>query len=291
MTVELRPGPDGPVAVLIEPWSPADADAIARLGAVRLRVAGFADLDFLREVRGVEELDVLDLRMASDRGAADVPTLRKLSLETYARNPIDFTQLPLLERLSFNWRPHAESVFASTGLTSLRISALPRVDLTDLRKLVRLKALRLDNSRRLSSLRGLEDCHELRVVSMRGCSSLEDISALASLSSSLEDVELDVCRKLRDVTVLAGLSRIKRLSLVDCGPIPSLAVIEGLHALEEFYFYGTTVVEDGDMTPLLRLPALRRVAFAARRHYSHREEDVTSLRRLKDSPQLPSWVW
>jgi internalin A len=227
----------------------------------------------------------------SDGAVLDMLDLKGLSLETYAKEPIDFRLFHRLQRLAFNWRPGAETAFQCTSLESLNNSGYRLTDLSPMAALTGLRALRLDNSRHLLRLDGVRALPALRILSLRDDRALVDIGDVAAMDHSLHEFELNTCRKVRDIAALASHRDLRRVILIDNGTIASLTPLANLSKLEELYFYGTTVIEDGDMTPLLHLPALRRVAFAPRRHYSHRTEDIERLRGLTDSPPLPYWRW
>jgi hypothetical protein len=292
MTVELKRDEHGRMAILSSPSSPDDADAIRRSGVRRLQLAlRDHEMAILRDLEAIEEVQIVDLTLKSDGAVAALPDLRVLGLETYSDAPIDFSAFKQLERLAFNWRPRGETAFAIATLKSLRISRYPGFDLTPLAQLPKLEGLRIENSRRLRSLDGVAALGALKVLSLRDDQGLVDISDLAAMDRSLDELELNLCHKVTDITPIERHRELRRLSLIDCGHIPSLAPLAHLAYLEELYFYGTTHIDDGDMTPILGMTSLRKIAFASRRHYSHRVEEIERLRGLKETPWLPHWRW
>ena len=296
MTVAIETDGNGRKAVVSDRWSPDDAKVIRQSRVTRVQIARFrgSDLAFLADLANfadVDDVDVIQLQLRSDAGVMALPHLRALSLETYSKDRIDFRAFPMLERLSFNWRPGGDTAFECEALGSLRVSRYPHADLSPLWRLQRLERLRIDNSRHLRRLEGVEAVPTLMVLSLRDDRALEDVGALALMDHSLTEYELNVCRKVSDISALASHRDLRRVMLIDCGRIASIKPLANLPVLEEFWFYGTTVIEDGDMTPLLRMPALKRVSFAPRRHYSHRTEDIERLRGLNDSEPLPHWRW
>jgi hypothetical protein len=296
MTVVIESDSAGPKAVVFDRWTADDVGVIRASGVKRVQIARFRgpDLNFLvnlADYADLDEVDVIQLQLRSDSGVEALPYLRALSLETYSQDRLDFRKFPMLERLSFNWRPGGDTVFQCSSLRSLRVSRYPEINLTVLRGLVRLERLRIDNSRRLRSLDCVGSLSMLTVLSLRDDRELNDVGALASLGHSLREFELNVCRKVSDISALSAHRELRRVMLIDCGRIASIAPLADLPTLEEFWFYGTTVIEDGDMTPLLRMPSLQRVSFAPRRHYSHRTEDIYRIRGLTASEPLPHWRW
>ena len=112
------------------------------------------------------------------------------------------------------------------------------------------------------------------------------------MDHSLTEIEIDGCRKITDISALARHTELRRIMLIDCGHIATLGPLANLPLLEEFWFYGTTVIDDGDMTPLLRMPALQRVSFGYhKKFYSHSTEDIEQIRGLTLSDPLPHWRW
>lgn len=293
MTVKIESDAFGQKSVVSGHWTDGDAEAFARLRPRRLEVRGYRgqDLTFLDGLDSVEEVNVLDFHLCSDAGVQVLPGLRALGLETYSGDPIDFRVFSRLRRLALYWRPDADTALGCQTLESLWAGHFPYADLTQLSTLANLEGLCLSSSRRLMRLEGVESLPALRVLSLRDDRALADIGALAGMDHSLTEFELNVCRKVSDLSPLALHWDLRRVMLIDCGRIASLAPLADLPALEEFWFYGTTVIEDGDMTPLLKMPALQRVSFAPRRHYSHRTQDIERLRGLTESVPLPHWRW
>jgi hypothetical protein len=290
--VKLERDELGRFAYMGSPWTPKDAEAIRRSGVRRLLISlREHDMPFVRELEGIEEVQIVAVGVKSDGVVAALPDLRVLGLQNYCDDPIDFAAFKRLERLLFHWRPMGETAFDALTLKSLAIHYYKELDLSPLRRLERLEGLRIENSRRLRTLDGVAALGALKVLSLRDDQGLADISALAAMDHSLDELELHLCHKVNDIVSITRHSALRRLSLIDCGNLPSLAPLAGLAHLEEFYFYGTTKIADGDMTPILGMPALRKIAFASRRHYSHAVADIERLRRLKETPWLPHWRW
>lgn len=297
MTIQIKKDDRGRKAVLVDSWGPGDGETLRRSGVTRLQlVVRGPDLEFLKDVvselDGIEELQLVNHVLSSDGGASALSNLRALGLETYSKDRIDFAQsFPKIERLSFNWRPSGGTAFDATTLKSLSISGYPLADLNPLARLGGLHALRLDNSRHLRSLSGVEGLDLIRILSLRDDRALTDIGRLSATHHSLSEFELNACRKVTDITALERHRDLRRVVLIDCGRITSIGPLVDLPELEEFWFYGTTVIDDGDMTPLLRMAALKRVSFAPRSHYTHRTEDIERLRHIRASTPLPHWQW
>ena len=103
MPVSLRRDELGRIAYLRSPWTPKDAEAIRRSGVRRLHISlREHDMPFLRELEGIEEVQIVALGVKSDGVVAALPDLRVLGLQNYCDDPIDFGAFKQLERLAFN---------------------------------------------------------------------------------------------------------------------------------------------------------------------------------------------
>lgn len=202
---------------------------------------------------------------------SDLCNLEGLRLICIADNkqPIDFAAFPNLEDLSVAW--HSKMTFPERNTTLKRLSLWnykPRSkDLTELPEYVNLEELRIIRSP-LRSLAGLRRFRRLKHLGLSYLSKLERIADLDT--PSLEILEFDVCRKIRDHERVAAFPRLRVLRLNDCGEMPSLKFLDRMPRLEEFSFVDTNVL-DGDLRPLFRL---KYAGFLNKKHYSHTDEEV-----------------
>ena len=99
---------------------------------------------------------------------------------------------------------------------------------------------------------------------------LERLSGIENLSS-LRSLTLNGCSLLSDLAPLAGLESVEHLVISDWKNIDTLKPVQDLKNLRAFAFTGErTKVLDGDLSPLENLPQLSMLAFASRRHYTHK---------------------
>jgi len=104
---------------------------------------------------------------------------------------------------------------------------------------------------------------------------LEDAHALSKLKG-LERLQIEKCKKLTDLTFLAGNSTIKELQLSD---VDSLEFVKSMKNLYKINFWNC---KSGDLSPLLECPSLREVAFhPEKRHYSHKKDEINNLLQEK----------
>ncbi len=77
---------------------------------------------------------------------------------------------------------------------------------------------------------------------------LEDISAIAKLEN-LEAISISGCWKLEDFSAIAALKKLRFLEIEDCKKLKSIEFVAELSNLEQLTLYGTTVVNNYDLTP------------------------------------------
>jgi hypothetical protein len=225
-------------------------------------------VDFLARFPGLKMLS-LDRWAHKDIAAlASLPQLERLNLVCQF-GKFDFGSLPRLRFASVRWRPGAEDLLAQAGLEELIVDAYPHTSLAPMAALVNLRHLGL-SSRQLVSLEGLRNLAGLRSLDLFDCPALVDLAALEA-AESLESLQFNTCRGVRSLDAMA----LKRLKLEQRGTVGSVRPLAGLRNLQELFLIGVTV-EDGDLSPLLSLPALRKVAFAKSRGHSHTVEQINA---------------
>lgn len=272
MTLTIEHDERGQRAVVHHGWTPRDAETFRRAEVDRLVVMSAANLDFLAELPPLRSLDVLHLPLEDIHGIESQPSLERLSLNAYYGTPVDFSRFRALKELHLDWGPGAETIASVATLVDLSINRFPGTDLEPLGRLHALRRLRVASAP-ITSLDGLEAFTSLEFLRLLDLRRLADIAALRSVAATLQDLEFTKCPKIDKLDPIKALMHLRRLLLLSCGDIESLAPLSEL-PLEEFYFYESTNIRDGDMSVLLRLPRLRDTSFANRRHYTHTREQI-----------------
>ena len=161
------------------------------------------------------------------------------------------------------------------NLKSLYAIKYIKSDCKEFCSLKSLEFLRLDTSTKLISLTGIEDLDSLKWCWFQYLNNLEDAHALSKLKG-LERLQIEKCKKLTDLTFLAGNSTIKELQLSD---VDSLEFVKSMKNLYKINFWNC---KSGDLSPLLECPSLREVAFhPEKRHYSHKKDEINNLLQEK----------
>lgn len=196
-------------------------------------------------------------------------SLRALDLSFVGtlKQPLPFERFVKLERLSVLVPvPRAESLFQCSRLERLALSrysgqltqaqfanlkslkvlflsAVQLADLVPLQELVALEALTIAGAKGMHSIDGIKGMHQLKsltIESSRGLGSLQPIDELVGM---------------------------ERLWLYNCGRVDSLKPLQNLIQLREVTISGNTTVVDGDLSVLCKLPQLKTICVAERKHY------------------------
>lgn len=239
------------------------------------------DLAFLREFPFVKGLEIV----SPLSGGFDLDPIRALkglrSLTVSDKVSLDLREFPELEELRVVW----DKGLRLEGSSSLRLLHLRQYrpksgDLAELPMLPKLEALDLVQAP-LKSLDGVERFPALRHLELAYTRTLRTLSALRT--TKLESLFFKACPKIGDYAALADVKGLRNLRINGCARIPSLKFLDQLPVLKEFRFVGTSV-EDGDLTPILRLHS---VGFDAKRHYSHSPKEVEAI-LAKNAVSRPS---
>ncbi len=274
--VELSTGTYGVRATVTVAWNSRMLAYMKSRNVVELELnsaKGWSgdDLEFLCHLPELQSFELLDLGFRNVGPIHFLHELRQLEVSTYCRTEIRFSEFPLLEVCVLEWRPKAKSLFECATLKNLFVNRYNGKDSSVFGNLTGLNRLGILNSP-LRDLLGLEPLQELRRMRLGNMSRLDSLRGIDSLTS-LEDLDLSGCRKIRSIEELCRCSRLKKLCLDDNGEIESLRPLESLAALEVVTFVGTTRIVDGDLSPLKRLSNLTGISFQNRRHYTHKREE------------------
>jgi protein phosphatase 1 regulatory subunit 7 len=227
------------------------------------------DLSFLASY---PEITGLSIPFASAFDLTPLKTLTNLRHLILGESVVELDTgwFPSLQELRTDWHDRLV-IDACSRLTTLFLMGSGRrgADLAKLPRLPSLKELEIIQSR-FPSLDGIDRFPELSHLELHYIQGLRDGSSICALSKTLSTVFFSHVRGGIDLTLLRCLKTLERLRLNQCGTLPSIAFLNELPSLREFRFV-QTIVEDGDLSPLLRLDA---VGFFDRRGYSHKSKEI-----------------
>src|SRR5205823_1630869 len=174
------------------------------------RYNGFTgeNLDVLKEIPNIREVHIQD-SVEDAIGLMDLKDLRYLLINAIGHD-LDLSAFRNLQELRVTaWSKHHMNINKCAKLKSLYIYCYsPRTkNLSELAALEGLESLELVKGT-VNALQGVTSMRALRKLDLRYLS-LEDLSPLCGCKS-LEQLELDHCKKIRDLSVLAG---VKKLSI------------------------------------------------------------------------------
>jgi len=276
-TVET--GRYGERLVMVGSWSTVALDFMRQNGIreIELNYArGWRGTDyvFLRKLPELEAVEITDYSTDDIAVVNELPNLRYLATKTYCKTALEFSNWQKLEECALEWRPKARSLFRHRGIRRVFINKWNQgKDLREFSGMSQLETLRLYSASRLESLQGVEALCRLTWLDLARASKLTTLAGIESLTE-LRHLMLHTCRKVTDISPIEGLLRLRQLYLLNGGNIETIRPLLSLRGLEEFLFYESTNIVDGDLSPLMALPNLKNVAFMERPHYSLKRADL-----------------
>lgn len=133
----------------------------------------------------------------------------------------------------------------------------------------------------MSSLNGSGNFKELKRVELDSISKLQSLGELRNNASTLKELKIEACKNIKDFGVLTELTNLEKLSIVNCGELPSLRFIQNLPNLKFLVFLRTNIL-DGDLS---YCKGIDYVAFDNKKHYSHKISDFVDVKRLFGSAE------
>ena len=273
--IEFEHGSWGTKATIRAPWQ----DSMLRL-LVNMEVNDLhlntgkgwkGKVDFLSHLPHLQSLVIIDQGLDSLEPVHTLNKLVRLSLSTYSDTPINFDSFPELEICDFEWIRGSQSLFSRTSLRRLGLNSYKGKSSSGFSNLTRLDTLSIGNTsiKELAGLGALENLSYLSLFNLRSLTAIDGIGELRKLKV----LEMQRCPKIDEVTKIFQLESLEQLLLLDMGRIESIRGIEKLTDLQAFLFYGSSDVEDGDLSPLTMLSKLSVINFRDRNHYTHKLED------------------
>lgn len=232
----------------------------------------------------------------TNKESIDLQYFHRLRCLTTA-SPTALVNLDKVSILSFS--QHDNNVFKPEvvnrmkGLKDLRLHGPKDFSFKNLNGLNDLRIVFITECN-IKDLSGIEKFNKLHLLCISFCRSFKDITGISKLPV-IKKVMLESCPKLTDISELGKIknlntlilqnikncdlsfledmeckSTLECLVLRNCGKIPTIKFLNNYPKLESFDFMFTNV-EDGDLTPLLRLNS---ASTFNRRHYNLKEDQL-----------------
>jgi hypothetical protein len=216
------------------------------------RTAKLRDLDFLRDLPGLRYVEVLG-PVVDDTAALLIPGVREVGLLTRCEKPLPDLHGSTVSKLGVDSRPGLAQV-AAVVLDEFSVWGWRGTDFTFLGDQPRLRRLKVEATRQIVSLDGLQHCPRLEYVELLDLRAT-GLAPLAA-ASRLQHLWILGDRRITgeamlDLADLAGLPELTELRIGFGGTIATLAPLTGPmgRRLRDFRIRGTKV-GDGNLSPL-----------------------------------------
>lgn len=216
----------------------------------------------------IEELIIGSEKVNYD-GLGKFNNLTMLGAVDNKKDIIDLNNFPNLTTLNCCVTDRLKGLENSVKLKRLTISDYKSKtkDLSTLPSLNNLEHLSLIKTD-ITTLHGVERYKCLKKLEIFSASKLEDIGALQFLSNSLEEIQVEQCKKINEYEILGKVKSLKKIILSESGEIKSLAFVKKLPRLEFISFWGTNVL-DGNIK---YCEGINYVGFDNKKHYTQKSE-------------------
>lgn len=230
---------------------------------------GIVNFDFLKEVKLIEKVNINDVDV-DYTGLYNLNNLKVaiLSIKNKKQH-LDYSKFKHLESLSIDWYTKFPDLTNNKELKELVIWKFKPTSkrLSELKLPSDLENLQLSESNILN-FNGIFLAN-LKRIECHYCSSLESLEGIKGLSTSLNTIILDYCKKLSDYSDIATCKQLKKIILGDCGDISTLNWLESLKNVNHFSFWNTRLI-DGNTNPCFGIDY---VSFKNAEHYNHKIEE------------------
>ncbi|MFY8351377.1 hypothetical protein AAEU29_12635 [Pseudoalteromonas sp. SSM20] len=240
-----------------------------------LEVGNWEDLGLLTKLNGSFKKLVINKVRVDWCSISKLDELEELYLTDYLKNKVDFSNFKNLKSLWIDGREeNIEQIYTIKTLESVRLANYKEVNLSKLEKLHNLVTLELVDSKKLSSLEGIECFTKLQKLNLVCCTKLVDVDGVKSLSK-LKMLRIDSCKKVRLTDDFSTLKNLKYLGVFRQKEIVSLLPFKDCRSLE-ILLVADLKVTDGKVQFIKELPNLKKLIFQHKKHY---DENLTSFKR------------
>jgi hypothetical protein len=204
---------------------------------------------------------------------------------------IDFDNIPLAIYINFDWNEKKASSIDFSNCKYLIIWHHQNKDkdfenLPDIEDLEYLKV----NWSSSTSLKGLSKYKSLKRLELHYCTKLETLDGIEDLNQDIEYIHIDQSKKLKGHERVTRLKELRTLCFNDCGVIENLDFLLSLPHLADFRFVNTNIL-NGNLMPLISHPTITNAGFLNKKHYSHKDIQVTDLLSAKRSTNAQQSVY
>ena len=127
---------------------------------------------------------------------------------------------------------------------------------------------------KLSEFNALQNMPHLEHIGIGYNSKMEFISWLKD-NKSLTSVAFQNCKKIKDWEILGSLTNMERLTIDNCGELPSIAYLLHLPNLKEIRMIGSTSIRDCKVRDIMSIPHLKSFFIPVKKGYDITLQDIT----------------
>ncbi len=220
-------------------------------------------LNFLFEIPHIKYLYIV-----GDIDYSPLYQLKKLKyLGISGSNEIYVNKIEGLESFTTAYPNNAKGIDEAKSLKSLELVGFYSTgnfkNLNILKNLNNIDTLLLGNIN-ITTLEGIENLKNLKVIILEDMKKLETIEHLSFLGSNLKSLRIENCNKIKDFDSIKDLSELVFLCIDRVKLVPNLEFISNLKNLKSFVSDSSNVI-DGNLTPLIYLEHV--VIYPIRKHY------------------------
>jgi Leucine-rich repeat (LRR) protein len=232
------------------------------------------EIDFLKQLTDFLEGIIIPESKYNIGIVNNLHNLRYLGFVNNHSDIIDLSNFPKLETLACDYSEQLARLDTCNHLQSLTLSNYDSKEnnLLALPKLSELLHLSLIHTK-IASLKGIGKFAKLKKLEIYGAMNLDNIEEMEKLSDTLEILEIERSKKVKDYTVIKELIKLERIRISECGRIETLSFIKYLRNLKFLSFVGTNIL-DGNLS---YCKGLSYVGFDDKKHYSHKMVEFKKL--------------
>lgn len=237
------------------------------------------DIKLLSKVAIVEKLS-LEITDIDIKGIENMRKLQYLYFRDDNHQKIDFKNLPNLKYLNIKLHEKIFNLKSCQKLEELYVSDFDsRVFEKDFFSILKdLKSLTFNNVKKLVDLKYFELPSHLEELNLFHCVKLEDIDSVEELAGTMKFMEINSCKKIKSLGVLAKMKNLEKLIIYNSIPISSASMFDSLKKLVHLTVTGSSFFIDGDLSSLSRIAQSGHIGIDNKKYYSHTFEDFKKSR-------------
>ena len=188
----------GKVLILNSDWTDEVQPYMDKHNIFALRLTnsfGFngEDISFLSKLTFLRSLEIYCWNAKGLNVIESLPQLEVIGLQCKSAQKINFSNFSNLNTALVTWSKGLSSLLKASSLEKLNLQNYPHEDLTPISSLTKLKKLHL-TSRKLESLNGIENLHNLELLDLYNCPFLTSLSGTEHFPNL--KIEIEACNRV-----------------------------------------------------------------------------------------------